>query len=135
MSEPLQEFRNRLRRALSLRGMTQSQLAKTIGVRQATVSQWFNGESPAQPRAEQIIKLPEALSINGHWLLTGEGTMDDKPTQAQVILEGIRQLLEQPRTPPTPEEEGAIGSAARAHAEAARVRQLQTAGQEKPPGD
>lgn len=132
MSEPLQEFRDRLRRALSLRGMTQSELARTIGVRQATISQWFSSESPAQPKAEQMIKLPGALGVNGHWLLTGEGTMDDRPTEAQMVLEGIRQLLEQPRTPLLPEEQQSLQRAARAHGEAVRARRLQTAAKEKP---
>ena len=132
MSEPLQEFRDRLRRALNRRGMTQSELARKIGVRQATISQWFSNDNPAQPKAEQMIKLPAALEVNGHWLLTGEGTLDDRPTEAQMVLEGIRRLLEQPRTPLLPEEQDALRRAARAHGEAVQARRLQTAGKEKP---
>ena len=112
--------------------MTQSELARRIGVRQATISQWFSENSPAQPKAEQMVKLPHALEVNGHWLLTGEGTMDDRPTEAQIVLEGIRRLLEQPRMPLLPEEEDALRRAARAHGEAVQARRLQTAGKEKP---
>jgi len=55
-----------------------------LDVRQATISQWFNSDAPAQPKAEQILRLPGVLEVNGHWLLTGEGGIDDRPTEAQV---------------------------------------------------
>ena len=113
--------------------MTQSELARRLNVRQATISQWFNQEAPAQPKAEQLLRLPGVLEINGHWLLTGEGGMDDRPTEAQVILEGIRRILESPRTRPLPADEEVARRASRAHAEAGRARRLQTTQKGNPP--
>ncbi len=134
MSQDLEAFRDRLKRALMLRGVTQSELARRLNVRQATISQWFNQEAPAQPKTEQLLRLPRVLEINGHWLLTGEGGLDDRPTEAQVILEGIRRILETPRKPLLPADHEAAQRAARAHAEAGRVRQPQT-GQKGSPAD
>jgi len=125
VSEELSAFRHRLRQALTVRGITQSELARRVEVRQATISQWFSSDAPAQPKAEQLIKLPRALEVNGHWLLTGEGTMDDRPTEAQLILEGIRRILETPRTPLRPADAEESRRATKAHQQAARAQQLQ----------
>ncbi|MEZ4416215.1 MAG: helix-turn-helix transcriptional regulator [Gemmatimonadota bacterium] len=87
-------FRDRLRLAMSIRGVTQTELGKRIGVRQATVSQWLSRTNPSEPKADQLLRLPEALGINGHWLLTGRGSMDDTPGEVEAKLEAIRRILD-----------------------------------------
>lgn len=62
-------FRARLREALRRKGMTQTQLARTLGVRDATVSDWFNRDT--MPGGSVLLQLPEILGVDGHWLLTG----------------------------------------------------------------
>jgi transcriptional regulator with XRE-family HTH domain len=64
------EFRARLRSALAGQGMTQSELARRLGVRDATVSDWFNRGT--MPGGAVMLRLPELLGIDGHWLLTGK---------------------------------------------------------------
>jgi transcriptional regulator with XRE-family HTH domain len=64
------EFRSRLRTALSGRGMTQSELARRLSVRDATVSDWFNRGT--MPGGTVMLRLPELLGVDGHWLLTGK---------------------------------------------------------------
>lgn len=64
------EFRGRLRSALSGRGMTQTELARRLSVRDATVSDWFNRGT--MPGGAVMLRLPELLGVDGHWLLTGK---------------------------------------------------------------
>lgn len=85
--------RQRLDEAMRKRGVNQSELARRLHVKPGTVNQWFRGKRPAQPKAEQLAGIPNALGISGHWLLTGDGTMDDQPEEAQRILGEIRRLL------------------------------------------
>ena len=63
-------FVARLRDVMARRDMTQKELADRLGLRQATVSAWFN--QGIVPAAGTLIQLPELLREDGHWLLTGE---------------------------------------------------------------
>lgn len=94
VGDVLAGFRDRLRLAMSVRGITQTELGKRIGVRQATVSQWLSRTNPSEPKADQLLRLPDALGINGHWLLTGRGSMDDTPGDVEAKLEAIRRILD-----------------------------------------
>lgn len=60
----------RLERALVLRGWTLKQLAEAIKVDTGAVSRWLAGDRV--PGGEWLMKLPGALRVSGHWLLTGE---------------------------------------------------------------
>lgn len=64
------EFLARLREAMKQAGITQSELARRLGVREATVSDWFR--LGAVPSGATFLRLPEVLHEDGHWLLTGE---------------------------------------------------------------
>ena len=64
-------FRARLREALERRGMSQTELARRLGVRVATVNEWLNRGT--MPSGAIMLHLPRVLSVDGHWLLTGEG--------------------------------------------------------------
>lgn len=63
-------FRARLREALERRGMSQTELARQLGVRVATVNEWLNRET--MPSGAIMLQLPRVLTVDGHWLLTGE---------------------------------------------------------------
>lgn len=63
---------------------TQAKLAASIGVSQGSVSRYLNGEWPS---AETLLRLPEALGVSGHWLLTGKGPMIAEETPE---IEGAR---------------------------------------------
>lgn len=67
----LQGFLHRLRHALELRDMTQAQLARQLGVRSATVSDWFNQNTA--PSGLVMLRLPRVLGVNSGWLFSGEG--------------------------------------------------------------
>ena len=66
--------------------MSQSELAKRLGTKQSTVHGWVKQGVP--PTADLLAKVPAALGINGHWLLTGEGKMD--PPAVALDLEAER---------------------------------------------
>jgi transcriptional regulator with XRE-family HTH domain len=67
----LSAFFERLRQVLDDRGMSQADLARELGVGVATVSEWFT--RGRVPNGDVMLRLPAALNVNGHWLLTGEG--------------------------------------------------------------
>jgi transcriptional regulator with XRE-family HTH domain len=71
----LRELLSRVRRALDHHGRSQSDLARTLGVRAATVSDWFTGRSA--PSGPILLRLPEALGVRTGWLFTGEGPVHD----------------------------------------------------------
>lgn len=85
----LARFLSRLRELMNDRNMTQAELAETLGVGTGTVSEWFNrGRSPL---SEVVLRMPAALTVNGHWLLTGEGprTPPKAPPQPAEHLEHV----------------------------------------------
>ncbi|MDE8747567.1 helix-turn-helix domain-containing protein [Providencia stuartii] len=65
-------FGDRLKFALKEQGMTQAELAKSVGVSQSTISQVVNGKVSGVCRTSVIAK---ALGINRNWLAYGEGEM------------------------------------------------------------
>jgi transcriptional regulator with XRE-family HTH domain len=67
----LSAFFERLRQVLDDRGLSQADLARELGVGVATVSEWFT--RGRVPNGDVMLRLPGALRVNGHWLLTGEG--------------------------------------------------------------
>ena len=69
----LDDFLERLRLALEHRGMSQSGLARQLGVRAATVSDWFN--RGAAPSGLVMLRLPDVLGVHAGWLFSGEGSM------------------------------------------------------------
>ena len=63
------------------KGLDQSGLARALGVRDATVSDWFKKGS--KPSGAVLMKMPDVLDVDGHWLLTGQGEMVRAPKGAK----------------------------------------------------
>lgn len=74
------EIQKRLKEALYLADMTQTDLANKTGVSKATISNYISGKY--EPRQENLIILAEALSVSPAWLA---GYEDNKDEQQQVI--------------------------------------------------
>lgn len=70
----LSAFFERLRQVLDDRGMSQADLARELNVGVATVSEWFT--RGRVPNGDVMLRLPAALRVDGHWLLTGEGARE-----------------------------------------------------------
>ena len=73
----IRELCRRIAFSISVRQLSQSEVARRVGCQQSVVSEWINGGRA--PSGLYLLRLPEALEVNGHWLLTGEGELDDTP--------------------------------------------------------
>jgi transcriptional regulator with XRE-family HTH domain len=69
----------RLRHARKLRGLTQVELAKASGVKQATISELETGESRS-PWGTNLVALAQSLKVSSDWLASGKGSMDAQAT-------------------------------------------------------
>jgi transcriptional regulator with XRE-family HTH domain len=66
------EYDKRIRRARTLRKLTQAQLALHVGVHRSAVAQWEQPQGTT-PSAKHLGKVAEALEISFEWLATGRG--------------------------------------------------------------
>lgn len=85
-------FARRLTTALNASDRTQRDIAKELGVREATISAWKHTTEGSLPEGEHMIRLPALLNVSGHWLLTGEGAMRQTTEDSAERLELISAL-------------------------------------------
>lgn len=64
-------FGDRVAGAREHAGMTQSQLARRLGIKKATMLAWE--EDLSEPRANKLSMMAGLLNVSIMWLLTGEG--------------------------------------------------------------
>lgn len=89
-------FGDRLAGAREALGLSQSELAKRIGVKLKTLQSWEDDFS--EPRANKLSMLAGVLNVSLIWLLNGEGPgltePDDYavPEEITTLLTEIRQL-------------------------------------------
>ena len=84
----------RIRRVLEEKKLTQSQLARLVGVKQQTISYICSPESPATT-SRYATKIAQVLGVNPAWLQSGEGDQFDP--MVRIELEGV--LLSVVRVP------------------------------------
>lgn len=72
------EFKERLKQARVKKGLSQSWLAKDIGVHVTNISRYERGEN--RPTSDVLTKLANALDVTGDFLM--DGSMDDKAQNA-----------------------------------------------------
>ncbi len=76
-------FGDRLAAARESADMTQSQLARRLGVKLGTLKGWEQDLS--EPRANKLQMLAGLLNVSIMWLLNGEGEgLDGPPEEAQI---------------------------------------------------
>lgn len=81
--------------------LNQSELGRRLGVTHAAVAGWMSLRF--MPQFSILPRLPKILQCNGHWLLTGEGPVTERPdavdlreAQGQVTaLLQVRSLVEE----------------------------------------
>lgn len=78
------DFGARLDALLKERGLTQKAFGRRMGVAQAYVSKWINGEK--NPGIEYAVRIAEALDVSMDYLFRGEA-------DAPALTEGQRMLL------------------------------------------
>lgn len=96
-SEDVSTFGDRLARAREYASMSQSQLARRLGVKIATIKNWEFDRS--EPRANRLQMLSGLLNVSIIWLMTGEGEggpiMHDNEASEEIA--GLRDILDQLR--------------------------------------
>ncbi|WP_432449662.1 helix-turn-helix domain-containing protein [Aliiroseovarius marinus] len=90
-SEDSATFGDRLAGARDAVGLTQSALAKKIGVKLKTLRGWE--EDLSEPRANKLQMLSGVLNVSLRWLLTGEGDGVDNPELESEEPPELRDLL------------------------------------------
>ncbi len=86
-------FRDRLARALSLGGATQSGLARAAGVDRSTISQLLGTDAARLPNAHLVGECARALGVSSDWLLG----LSDRPETAAGLIAAAVTLTEAPR--------------------------------------
>ena len=72
MQAPNKHFSIFLSKAMQSCNFTQAQLAERSETTQTTISRYLSGK--ASPKAEELLRISQALGVSMEWLLTGNGT-------------------------------------------------------------
>ncbi|WP_127900575.1 helix-turn-helix transcriptional regulator [Solirhodobacter olei] len=86
-------FRERLARALAERAMSQSALARAVGVDRSTVSQLLATGEARLPNAQVAAECAAALGVSADWLLG----LTERPEQLADLMAASLSLTEAPR--------------------------------------
>ena len=83
------ERKNRIREALSIRGIKQVELAEKTGIAKGTINNWLNNRY--QPRQKSLMILAKALDVSEMWL-AGYDVPMERPV-AQKKSDELTQLI------------------------------------------
>jgi transcriptional regulator with XRE-family HTH domain len=89
-------FGDRMTGAREAAGLSQTELAKRLGVKVKTIRAWENDRS--EPRANRLQMLAGIMGVSIMWLLNGEGDGLDGPETPQDVPEDLAQILNDLRT-------------------------------------
>lgn len=84
-------FGDRLAGAREQAGMSQTDLAKRLGVKLKTLKGWENDLS--EPRANKLSMMAGMLNVSLLWLLSGEGQGPEAPEDAAELSQDVADLL------------------------------------------
>ena len=87
------QFRDRLAEAMRQTGMSQSALARAVGVDRSTISQLLTDAGARLPNAHVVGACAAALGVSADWLLS----LSDRPESAADLLQASLSLTEAPR--------------------------------------
>ena len=88
-----EQFRSRLKQAMATEGLSQSALARAIGVDRSTVSQLLSDRGARLPNAQIVGACAATLRVSADWLLS----LSDRPESAAEIMAHSMTLTEAPR--------------------------------------
>ncbi|MCC5962584.1 MAG: helix-turn-helix transcriptional regulator [Rhodobacteraceae bacterium] len=84
-------FGDRLTAARDAQGLSQTELARKLGVKLKTIQGWENDTS--EPRANKLQMVAGLLNVSIRWLLTGEGEGVSEPATPEEIAAGAQDIL------------------------------------------
>lgn len=109
------EFVARVRLRMDDVDLNHGELAERIGTSRPSVTKMLGSTEPAWPFGDRMVRMPDALECNGHWLMTGKGPMqrpdlappDLRYTVAQEFLADLESWLTERRwLTPLPQKPG-----------------------------
>ncbi len=86
-------FRARLSQAMATRQVSQSALARTVGVDRSTISQILTGDGARLPNAQVVGECAAQLGVSADWLLG----LSDRPESAADLMATSLTMTEAPR--------------------------------------
>lgn len=84
-------FGDRVLAAREAAGMTQSQVARRLGVKKTTLAAWEDDLS--EPRANKLSMMAGLLNVSIMWLLTGEGEGMSAPVEEETSHPEMAEFL------------------------------------------
>ncbi|WP_417523143.1 helix-turn-helix domain-containing protein [Marinovum sp.] len=84
-------FGDRLAAAREQAGMTQTDLAKRLGVKLSTLKKWE--DDLLEPRANRLSIMAGILNVSLMWLLNGEGEGVSEPDETDLMTPDINEVL------------------------------------------
>ena len=94
--DPIESCAKRIRKALSIRNMTQSELCRRTKIATSAMSEYLRGLY--DPKQDKIYLMSEALNVDPVWLMGFDVPMekDDKKRSPHepTLTEGEKQVLE-----------------------------------------
>lgn len=88
MTEITDTFRNRLVKAMNMRNIKASDLAKQTGLSKAQISQYTNGIYEAKQSA--LHKLAVALNVSESWLMGYDVSIERSTDKVDILLDDVR---------------------------------------------
>ena len=88
-----EQFRDRLRQAMTQQGVSQSALSRAVGVDRSTISQLLSGDGARLPNAQVVGECAAALGVSADWLLS----LSERPETAANLLAASLSLTAAPR--------------------------------------
>ena len=84
-------FGDRISGAREASGLTQTQLAKGLGIKLSTLKGWEQDLS--EPRANKLSMMAGLLNVSVMWLLSGEGNGVDHPDTEVEVEKDVNEML------------------------------------------
>ena len=88
-------FGDRVAAAREAAGMSQSHLARCLGVKKSTLTGWEDDIS--EPRANKLSMMAGLLNVSITWLLTGEGEGMSEPSEMDLDVGDFAGVLQELR--------------------------------------
>lgn len=85
--DTVRQFRSRLLQAMEERGLSQSALARRIGVDRSTLSQLLSADADRLPRADTVAAIAANLQISLDWLL---GLRQEDEVGAHILSQSLQ---------------------------------------------
>ena len=92
--EKIEQCGKRLEKALSIRGMKQSELCKLAGVPKSSLSLYLSGAY--EPKQDRLYRMAETLNVSEYWLMGYDVPIKRSisPTSTTELTESEMALLE-----------------------------------------